>query len=98
VFADPVPDQLNVVDVACIINGQIYLPPPHNTHVAPECRVGSLAAGESASLIWVAIPIANIVQSEAEISNSAYISETGTTTTDPNTANNQDYTTVTFIF
>jgi uncharacterized repeat protein (TIGR01451 family) len=76
VFGDPVPDPLNLVSFACsegTVQGQSL------------CEVGSIASGASVTAMLVATPITNPAQSERKFTNTAFISESGTT--DPNADN-----------
>ena len=72
VFGDPIPDQLNLVSSTC-------------GNVSASCMVASLAGGASVTLVVVTTPIANLAHSERQVTNGAFIEESGST--DPNAAN-----------
>ena len=74
-FGDPVPDPLNLVSFAC----------SQGTPVGSFCEVGSIASGASVIATLVATPITNPARSERKFTNTAFISESGTT--DPNAGN-----------
>lgn len=76
IFGDPVPDPLNLVSFEC----------SQGTVVGQSlCEVGSIASGASVSATLVATPITNPAKSERKFTNTAFISESGTT--DPNAGN-----------
>ena len=70
-----VPDPLNLVSFAC----------SQGTPVGSFCEVGSIASGASVIATLVATPITNPARSERKFTNTAFISESGTT--DPNAGN-----------
>ena len=79
VFGDPIPDQLNLVTSTC-------------GTISAFCSVDTLASGESATLTILATPIPNLAQGERLITNIAFVAQS--TTTDPNTSNDQASATV----
>jgi uncharacterized repeat protein (TIGR01451 family) len=74
-FGDPLPDQLNLVSSTCGVPSAF-------------CTVQSLPPGASATLTIVTTPITNLARNERRISNTAFISDFGTTR-DPNEGNDQ---------
>jgi uncharacterized repeat protein (TIGR01451 family) len=74
-FGDPLPDPLNLVSFAC----------SQGTVVGSLCEIGSLPSGASVTATLVATPIGNPAKSERRFTNTAFISESGTT--DPNASN-----------
>lgn len=74
-FGDPLPDPLNLVSFTC----------SQGVEVGSFCEVGSVASGASVTATLVTTPIANPAKSERKFTNTAFISESGTT--DPNSGN-----------
>jgi hypothetical protein len=75
-FGDSLPDPLNFVSASC----------DSGPTTGGACSVASLAAGESATITLVAMPITNPAKNERRFTNTAFIG--GSDTVDPNPDNN----------